>query len=503
MRNNQFLPAIPLRLLSIIALIIILQFVVAQLQAAQAPSVFYKHLIYLKDTGQNNLILSQVMVDEKMKRLGSYQHHAELMKAQLFMDKGLYRSSAEILKALIETASIDKQLKNETGFYLGKSYYYQSQYDEALKQFSRVNEPVSAEVRAELQHLKSLIMMKQGNYKQAAQYLRKNWWQAPENWDLYARLNLGVALIHSDDQAQGFELLKQLGEKRFSDEEAQGLVDKANQALGYVLLNQDEPEQARRHLEKVRLQGPYSNLALLGAGWASARLEQFRQAIIPWSELQKKDIRDIPVQESMLTLPYALERMGNIKQSVKYYQRAVKIYETEMLALAKSMQSVESNDLQQELMKLDVTSEKAWFKSVDNAGKGIALRYMKQMIDDEDFFRLIVNYREARLLEHNASVKIARISDIQTRLLSQAGVKDERLSISNRDQIRFIEILVADLLKRSNELQLKAQKNITSISEDIRKRTIHLLSQRKTELDVYLVQSRLALAQSYDRLKLN
>ncbi len=478
-------------------------FVSTGIQAAKAPSVFYKHLLYLRDTEQNNLILSQVMVDEKMNRLGQHKHQAELLKARLFMDKGLHRSSAQILKTLIDNTDVDSQLKNEARFFLGKSYYHQDNYKDAYKAFSSVREPVSAEVRAELQHLKSLILMRQGKYEQAAQYLRKNWWQAPENWDLYARLNLGVALIHSENQSQGFDLLKQLGEKTFTDEEAKTLGDKANQALGFVLLNQGEPEQARHYLEKVRLQGPYSNLALLGAGWASTRLEQFRQAVIPWSELQKKDIRDIPVQESMLTLPYALERMGKIRQSVKYYQRAVKIYETEMQALVKSMQSIGSNSLHQELMKLDVTSEKTWFNSVNEASNGLALRYMKQMIEDDNFFRLIVNYREARLLKHNAGIKIARISDIQTRLLSQAGVEDEALSKRNRDQIRFIEILVADLLKRSNELQLKAQGNIISISDDIRKRAIELLNQRKKELDVYLVQSRLALAQSYDQLKSN
>jgi len=472
--------------------------------------VSYRHLKYLKDAQPNIDILSQVMKAQKLKTLGTYSIDTQLIKGQLYLDKGLHIEAGEVFKKIINNKDASKKLQNEARFYLGKSYYHSEKYKESLALLKEVNEPVSKNVRAELQHLHSLILMSQGKYKEAASYLRNNWWTAPGNWDLYKRLNLGVALIHSGEEDSGFGLIKKIGQKKIDQKkidqkkaentEARSLVDKANQSLGYLLLNQNKPEQARSYLETVSLNGAYSNLALLGAGWASARLKQYNQAVVPWMELQKNDIRDIPVQESMLTVPYAFEQMGLLKKSVRYYQKSVKVYEKELLDLSSSIKSINQGFLKIDLLKLNVLSEAAWIKSVNDASASKSLRYIKQLIEDAVFFNLLLNFREATLLKKNADHKVAKISDIQTHLLKQAGLHNQKESEKHRDQIKFIKILAADLLKRSNMMQLNTQKNIELITEQMKVRALNLLDLRKDKLDVYLVQSRLALAQSYDRL---
>jgi len=465
-----------------------------------AEPVSYRYLKYLKDAQPNVDILSQVMKAQKLKELGAFSVNAQLIKGQLYLDKGLHVEAGEIFKKIINNKSAAKKLQNEARFYLGKSYYHSGDYNKSLALFKKVNEPISKNVRAELQHLHSLILMSMGKYKEAALYLRKNWWKAPGNWDFYARLNLGVALIHSGEEKAGFDLIKKIGQKKPASIEAKSLVDKANQSLGYLLLNQNKPDAARKYLEAVSLNGAYSNLALLGAGWASARLQQYNQAVVPWTELQKNDIRDIPVQESMLTVPYAFEQMGLLKKSLRYYQKSVKVYEQEHADLSSSIKAINQNLLKADLDKLNVSSESAWLKSVNQVSESNSLRYIKQLIEDAEFFNLLLNFREARLLKVNADKKVAKISDIQTRLLQQAGSHNQKKSEKHRDQIKFIGILAADLLKRSNIMQLNTQKNIDIITEQMKVRALMLLAHRKEKLDVYLVQSRLALAQSYDRL---
>ncbi|MCW8933945.1 MAG: hypothetical protein OQK98_04395 [Gammaproteobacteria bacterium] len=463
-------------------------------------SVAYRHLKYLKDAQPNIDILSQVLKAQKLNKLGVFSVDAQLIKGQLYLDKGLHIEAGEIFKKIINNPAASKKLQNEARFYLGKSYYHSEKYEAALALLIKVNEPVSKSVRAELQHLYSLILMSQGKYKEAALYLRNNWWKAPGNWDLYKRLNLGVALIHSNEQKAGFDLIRKLGQKKPEDKEAKSLVDKANQSLGYLLLNQNKPEQARSYLEKVSLNGAYSNLALLGAGWASARLQQYNQAVVPWMELQKNDIRDIPVQESMLTVPYAFEQMGLLKKAVRYYQNSVNVYEKELVDLTSSMESIRQDFLKTDLLKLNVASESVWLKSVNEVSTSESLRYIKQLIEDADFFNLLLNFREATLLKINADQKVEKISDIQMHLLQELGSDNLKESEKHRDQIKFIKILAADLLKRSNMMQLKAQENIDLIVLQMKASALKLLALRKVKLDVYLVQSRLALAQSYDRL---
>ncbi len=462
--------------------------------------VLYRYLKYLKNAEPNADILSQIMKAQKEKSLGSYEVNTRLIKGQLYLERDLHIVAGEIFKNIIEDNNASEKLRNEARFYLGKSYYHSGENEKAFTLLGQVQEPVSNDVRAEMQHLYSLILMSQGKYKEASAYLQKNWWNAPNNWGLYTRINLGVALIHSGEFESGMDLIRKIGQKKLNNSEAKSLVDKANQSLGYLLLNQNKPGQARMYLEKVRLNGPYSNLALLGTGWASARLQQYNQAVVPWMELQKEDIRDIPVQESMLTVPYAFEQMGLLKKSVRFYQKSVKTYEKELSDLIASVHALKQDALVSELDKLNVSSEAAWLQSVNKASMTTGLRYIRQLIEDADFFNLVLNFREAKLLKINVDKKIEKISDIQARLLEQAGIHIQEKSKRNRDQITFIKILAAELLKRSHLMQLKAQKNIDLITAQMKSRALHLLALRKDRLDVYLVQSRLALAQGYDRL---
>ena len=55
--------------------------------------------------------------------------------------------------------------------------------------------------------------------------------------------------------------------------------------LGTVFLEGEDYAQAIPFLNRVRLDGPFSNQALLSAGWASMALEDYERAIVPWSIL--------------------------------------------------------------------------------------------------------------------------------------------------------------------------------------------------------------------------
>ncbi|NIW25563.1 MAG: hypothetical protein GWN29_13900, partial [Gammaproteobacteria bacterium] len=63
-------------------------------------------------------------------------------------------------------------------------------------------------------------------------------------------------------------------------------------------------------LQRVRLEGPFSNKALLGVGWADAERGDYRAALSPWLELRQRNIIDPAVQESLLAVPYAFSQLG-------------------------------------------------------------------------------------------------------------------------------------------------------------------------------------------------
>ena len=102
---------------------------------------------------------------------------------------------------------------------------------------------------------------------------------------LYARFNLGVALVKAGDETEGQALLDSVGQAPGPDEEVRSLRDRANVALGFANLAGKLHRDARNALQRVRLNGPQSNKALLGFGWASLQQQEPRRALVAFRQV--------------------------------------------------------------------------------------------------------------------------------------------------------------------------------------------------------------------------
>jgi len=472
------------------------------LAAAQAPesAPFYRYYQFLEYTGQPSPVIGSILKDQKLGRLKDHELPVRVTLARLYVSLGLHLQALKILQPMARQ-KLPAELADQVWFYLASSYYHSGDLQQAEQALQRMRrKPGAPQLRAQQQHLQALILMAGEHYRQAAEMMQKNWWQAPGNWDLYQRFNLAVALINTHQQQQGLELLQQTSLQPTRGAEAEALIDKVNQTLGYVLLQQQQPAQARPYLEKVRLRGPYSDMALLGAGWASAMLQEYRQALVPWLELRARDLRQIPVQEAQLTVPYAYEQLNAWGQAAQFYQQAIDAFEAEIQHLQQSRQALNDNAMQQVLAGVDVASEPAWLKNIHLIDDQPSTRYIRQLMDDDEFFSIMNNYREARFILREAKGRVQRIKTLTGDKFEQLIRQQAGAGKDNREQIRFMEILAADLFKRANQLSVQAQQQVDSHGARLKQRALALLEQRRARIDVYLVQARLALAQCYDRL---
>ncbi len=138
------------------------------------------------------------------------------------------------------------------------------------------------------------------------------------------------------------KLLDDLGKIDPFNEELTSLRDKANLALGYALLQDGQARAAKAPLQRVRLEGPFSNKALLGVGWADAEMENYRRALVPWMELRGRDLLDSAVQESMLAIPYAMAKLDSISQAADHYLNAIEAFYEETNRLDRTIGHIES-----------------------------------------------------------------------------------------------------------------------------------------------------------------
>ena len=118
-----------------------------------------------------------------------------------------------------------------------------------------------------------------------------------------------MALVRQNQLERADAILTGVGTLDSDRSELLALRDKANLALGFAFLQAQQPEKARAALQRVRLNGPQSNKALLGLGWADTALGRYRDSLTPWMELRSRNLLDSAVQESYLAVPYALAKL--------------------------------------------------------------------------------------------------------------------------------------------------------------------------------------------------
>ena len=174
---------------------------------------------------------------------------------------------------------------------------------------------------------------------------------------LFARYNLGVALVKSGDVARGSALLDEIGRAPADDEELRSVRDRANLALGVAALQAQRADDAARFLARVRLDSLHANKALLGFGWTAAAQQQPAKALVAWTELATRDASDPAVLEARLALPYAHAELGAHGPSLQGYEQAVSAFDSEHQRLDGSIAAIRAGQLIDGLLALNPAGE--------------------------------------------------------------------------------------------------------------------------------------------------
>jgi hypothetical protein len=186
----------------------------------------------------------------------------------------------------------------------------------------------------------------------------------------------------------------------YNDETA-ALRDKANLALGYSLLQDGRPDAAKEPLQRVRLEGPFSNKALLGVGWADAELNNFERALVPWMELRGRDLLDSAVQEAMLAIPYGLSQLESISQAADHYLNAVEAFYEEGNRIDRTIEFVESGDMFAKFLDDGPIDSSGWYYQVNDLPEGPETAYLYSLLATHSFQEGLKNYRDMNYLHEN------------------------------------------------------------------------------------------------------
>jgi len=332
---------------------------------------------------------------------GKLEHHAdqaELLKGGLYLSYGHHLEAADIFQRLL-AGNVNPEIRDRTWFFLAKIWHQRGYLDKARQALNNIQGELPDNVRREATMLEAELLIDSGEYDKAIALLQQ--WKGDTEWSRYAQFNLGVALVRSGRMNEAAQILDELGGIEPWNEELSSLRDKANLALGYALLQNGQPHAAKAPLQRVRLEGPFSNKALLGVGWADAELERYQRALVPWMELRGRDLLDPAVQESMLAIPYALAQLDSISQAADHYLNAIEAFYEESNRIDRTISHLESGQFFDEFVANDPLDSTGWYWRMQELPEGPEARYLFHLLATHEFQEGLKNYRDLNYLWKN------------------------------------------------------------------------------------------------------
>lgn len=335
---------------------------------------------------------------EAYKHWGLLAHHgpeAELLAGGLYLQLGMHNEAGRRFETLLGT-NIPAGVRNRAWFYLAKVWYARGYFDKTVESIAKIAGALPTALEPEKQHLWANALMRLQRYDEAIRLL--DGWKGSGEWMAYAQFNLGVALVRSNRLTEADRFLTAAGTLDSNREELLALRDKANLALGFAYLQANQPAQAKPSLERVRLNGPQSNKALLGMGWANASLEQYQDALTPWLALRDRNLLDAAVQEAYLAVPYAFGKLGANNQAAEYYELALKSFGEETARIDTSIEKIRGGALLASLLEGDADERRGWFWQLKQLPDAPESRYLYPILAGNDFQEGLKNYRDMAYL---------------------------------------------------------------------------------------------------------
>lgn len=332
-------------------------------------------------------------------RMAPHADDAELLLGGMYLSFGQHARAAAVFERLLVRESTPPPVRDRAWFHLGRVLYARGYFEESERALRRAGGTLPPAEDAERRLLLAQGLMYRGRYDAAVAEL--SGWQGPPAWTAYGRFNLGVALVRAGRLEQGLGLLGEVGTMQAGGEELKALRDKANVAIGYALLQSGQAQPARAALERVRLAGPQSSKALLGAGWADVAEERYAEALAPWLELQGRNLLDAAVQESYLAVPYAYARLDAEGQAAELYERAIRAYDAERRRLDESIEAIRAGRMLQAVVAADREDQQGWFWQLATLPDAPESRYLYHLLAGHEFQEALKHYRMLDFLGHN------------------------------------------------------------------------------------------------------
>ncbi len=342
--------------------------------------------------------LVKLLIAQEKERVPHHVDDTELLAGGMYLSYGMPDKAEAIFNRLL-TDETPASVRNRAWYYLAKIAWQRGDKQSALTNLEKISADLPGNLLGRDRLMRAMIHMDQKDYRAAVTDLQA--WKGEKNLKPFVDYNLGVALLKSGQEETGTRLLDALGKKAFSTEELLALKDKANLALGLYLLDKGNFSRARLFIDRVRLEGPVSNRALLAAGWSDLKKGAYRPALIPWQELAGRNALDPVVQESMIAIPHALGKAGAPGRAAEAYERAIEDFTREIARLDRTMDEIRDGKFVAYLVDQAENIEMGWMRNLKVSPSTPEPFYLADLLASHRIQESLKNFRDLLFLKQN------------------------------------------------------------------------------------------------------
>src|SRR5437867_3631765 len=335
------------------------------------------------------LALHRGLDEPQRDTLHYYINDAEFAVGDLELNYRMHQRAGRAIKAVLEGA-VDEAVRNEAAFRLARIHFQKDQLDDAQNALGRIHGVVPAKIRDDVEFLRANIDMATGRPGDAVKVLQQV--HSDESLTGFVAYNLGMALFQDGRAREAIEQLDKAGQLPAADGAGLAIRDKSNLVLGSMLFESGDFERAKQSLDRVRLEGPFSNQALLRAGWADASAQQYDRALVPWNILVEREPTDAAVQEAMLAVPHAYASLNLHGRAAILYGRALELFSKQIEKVDASIGSIREGRFLNALIREESRQDETWVVRLRSLPEAPETFYLMELMASHDFQTALHNY---------------------------------------------------------------------------------------------------------------
>jgi tetratricopeptide (TPR) repeat protein len=301
----------------------------------------------------------------------------------------MHHRAGRAITAVLEGA-VDEAVRNDAAYRLARIHFQKGQLEDALHALDRITGRVPDIIADEIAFLRANTYVGLGRHAEAAEVLRRL--QNADSLEGFAAYNFGIALLEDNRRQAALEQLGRAGEVDSRDEGVLAIRDKSNFVLGTLLVEDGQFDLAKQSFDRVRLEGPFSNQALLASGWAATAGEDYERAVVPWTLLAERERTDAAVQEAQLALPFAYGKLDVHGRAALLYANALESFAHEVDRLDASLTSIRDGKFLKVLVREEVRQDRDWVIRLRSLPESPETYYLMELLASHDFQTALENY---------------------------------------------------------------------------------------------------------------